>query len=222
MLIILIKKSKTIVLGLVLLMFSSGVVMVFADTGGIRIDPTLPIGLDSPADFEIWGHTGDAYDPHVLLVMTASCKDGLSGEVVFSWAGGSTGAITEWNLEAGVGKVPEDTTNGAGYTVSSLKSHLETDEDIYWAFVSILDGETMVQNQHYKVTAEMTSSSPSMLVYIMGKGSDDAELFDMRIPPTIPGFVVPEAPLGAIGMITLLLGAAAAFAYKRGLGTATI
>ena len=105
--------------------------------------------------------------------------------------------------------------NGAGYTVASLKSHLDTDEDIYWAFVSILGGDMMEQGKHYDVTVEMASEAPSMLVYILGKNSETSSLFDMRIPPTIPGFVVPEAPLGAIGMVTLLLGAAAGFAYKR-------
>ena len=49
-----------------------------------------------------------------------------------------------------------------------------------------------------------------MLVYILGKSSDSeslGELYDMRVPPTIPGFVVPEIPLGTISAIATMMGA---------------
>jgi hypothetical protein len=52
-----------------------------------------------------------------------------------------------------------------------------------------------------------------MLVYVLGKSSLTATLFDMKVPPTQPGLVVPEPSvlLAIIGSF----GALALYAFKR-------
>ena len=179
-----------------------------AGTGGIRIDPPLPYGSGSPATFEVWAQNGDdAIDPHIFLVMTESCYDGLSGPVIVEWLGGSVSLPkgTDWTKETSNGvKVPPGTSPGAGYTVASLKDHLNTSGAIYWAFADLWDGTLGSTKQILNIT--LGSDSPEMLVYVLGKsGSDTA--FDVRVPPTIPGFVVPEIPLGALSTIATMLGA---------------
>jgi len=183
------------------------VVMVYAGTGSIRIDPPLPGGETSPAIFELWvqgGHT--VTDTHILLVMTDLSYAGLD-DVVVVWDGGS---ITipkgdDWTKETSNGvKVPPGTSSGAGYTVASLKDHLGTSDPIWWAFVDVLDGNLGAENK--TITVTLTSTDPEMLVYILGK-SDGETVYDERVPPTIPGFVVPEVPIGTITTMIAMMGA---------------
>ena len=192
------------------------ITVVYAGTGGIRIDPPLPTGTESPATFDIWVQgKDDANDPHVLLVITQSCYEGLSEveDVVVSWDGGaesiSITKASDWTMDTvNSVKVPSGTTSGAGYTVASLKDHLETDGPIYYAFAPIL-GESLGEDK-VSITVTCPSNDPKMLVYILGKSSDSessGELYDLRVPPTIPGFVVPEIPLGTISAIATMMGA---------------
>jgi len=177
------------------------------ETGTIRIDPPLPVMLSSPASFEVWVQPSavPTTSPYIFLVMTKSCYDGLTGDVEVGWTGGSVTINTaDWTEETIDGKkVPPGTTNGAGYTVASLKDHLGTTEPIYWAFEPFLSEPITQTPQSFTVT--LPSTAPRMLVYALGK-TDGSELFNNRVPPTIPGFVIPEpATIAAVAASSLAL-----------------
>lgn len=173
-----------------------------AGGGTIRIDPALPVTLSSPADFEVWVQPGGdpTTDPYIFLVMTESCYNNLTGDVTGDWTGDGSPdlTITGWEGPETVpgDEIPPGTTPGVGYTVASLKDHLGTTEPIYWAFEPFLNGDITQTHTSFAVT--LPSTSPRMLVYVLGK-TGDSGLFNNRLPPTIPGFVVPEpATIAAI------------------------
>ena len=202
---------------LAFLLLATPIAYAQGGTGSIRIDPPLPDMSASPAEFIIWAQSGTAYEPHIFLVITESCKIGLTGDTIVSWDGASSPLIIEegdWmGPEINNGdKRPTDTTPGAGYTVASLKSHLDTDEPIYWIFEPILEGPLTSENE--TITISLHSSNPKMLVYVLGKHEEEASEYDDRVPPTIPGFVVPEIPLGTLmGLVSMF--AALALLAKR-------
>jgi hypothetical protein len=181
--------------------------------GTIRITPALPIMLSSPATFSVDVQQGSSYDPHLLLVMTDACYDGLSGNVLVTWTGGSVSfAIADFE-SANTGSIPDDIPmfTGADYTVASCKSHLGTSEQIWWADKPFLAGPITTTPTSFTIT--FSSTSPKMLVYAVGMSSETGTEFDMKVPPTIPGFVIPE-------LATLLLalgsfGALALYVVKR-------
>ena len=211
-------KTKLIMNLMAILLVSSFIVSVFAGTGSLRIDPPLPYMNESPAEFDIWVQGVDtAYEPIILLVMTDSCMDGLSEDPMVKWNDGA-GSVTldSWTEETTNGvKVPPGASNGAAYTVASLQDHLDTSESIHWATAPILDGP-IVPGETYKITVYMDSDDPKMLVYVLGK-SEGSEVYDMSVPPTIPGFIVPEVPIGTILALVTMVGTAAIFKYKKGL-----
>jgi len=175
------------------------------ETGTIRIDPPLPTMVSSPAIFDVWVQPSadPTTDPHIFLVMTESCYLALTGKVKVEWSGGFV-EITLWSKETvNSVKVPPGTTPGAGYTVASLKDHLGTTEPIYWAFVPFLSGPITQSPQSFTVT--LPSTAPKMLVYALGK-TGVSLLFNNRVPPTIPGFVIPEpATIAAVAASSLAL-----------------
>ena len=212
------RHSKIFFLLLTVMTLLSISIPVFAGTGSIRIDPPLPDMSASPADFEIWAQSDVANDPHIFLVITEACYNGLTADTVVSWSGGSLTIIkAEWNgPETNNGdKLPPGASNGAGYTVASLQDHLDTEGPIYWAFGSILDGAQLTAD-HQTITVTLSSDDPNMLVYILGK-SPDSEDFDMRVPPTIPGFVVPEFPFGTIMSLVSMIAALVIFTKRPSL-----
>ena len=181
-------------------------------TGVLRIDPPLPYENDSPADFTIWvqGQT-TACNPIILLVMTDSCYQGLSGDVTVDWGDGPV-VLSPWiNENTNGDKIPVFASSGAGYTVASLKDHLETSESIWYAWAPILGDEDIDPGETFEITVSMTSDTPEMLVYIMGESDCDSGVYDMAVPPTIPGFVVPEIPIGTALSVLTMLGAAALY-----------
>jgi len=218
--------SRIVILEIVLL-FTLGLIMpVFAGTGSIRIDPAIPRVVSSPATFTIWVEGGStAYDPHVFLVMTQTSYDSFSGDVTVAWVDGVAGQVdltkgVDWTMATGSSKLPPGTSSGAGYNIATLKSHLSgTTEDIWWAFAPIL--ENPLDGTNKTITVTLSATSPHMIVYIMGKSSDDGDLYDveydMRVPPTIPGgFLIPEVPYGTIATLITMLGAFYVFYAKRG------
>lgn len=180
-----------------------------APTGTIRIDPALPLMLESPADFEIWvqGAGNPTTDPHILLVMTEACYAGLTGDVVVTWTGGSVSFSSgEFNATSKPGYVPPSgTTEGGRYTVASLQDHIgvPSSEMIYYAYKPFLDGPLVHDPKSFTVT--LPSTDPRMLVYAIGK-TGDYEDFNSKVPPTIPGFVVPE-----LASILLVIASFSAF-----------
>lgn len=201
---------------------------VMAGVGGIRIETPdgeyWPVMVESPAEFNIWVQgTSPANDPHILLVMTEDCFNASTGPVNVSWTGGSvsfeTGDFTPVSGMGGV-LVPPSGADPA-YQVSALKDHLDYglsdplvfDDTIYWAMDSFL-GAPIPADKENPLTFNVTlpSDEPRMLVYALGKSSQ-TDNFDMRVPPTRPGFIVPE-----LAPVVLALGsfsALALFAIRR-------
>jgi len=196
-----------------------------AETGTIRIDPALPLMTESPANFEIWvqGAGDPTYEPNILLVMTEATYQGL-GSVVVSWIGGllslSVGDFTYVDdLSARV--PPSGTTPGTSYTVATLKTKLNYPNEepiegpIYWAMRPFLNEPLTSSHQEFTVTLTTSADNPLMLVYALGKTarSEIPELFNNKVPPTIPGFVVPE--LSTIFLAAASFSALAFYVAKR-------
>lgn len=209
------KMKKIIAILAFVIILGASVGRAFAGVGAIQISPYLPAMVSSPASFTV-STKDDAFatDPHIFLVMTESCYNGLQSDVKVNWTYSNTPVsitITAWTKETVDSvKVPPDTVEGAGYTVSSLQDHLGTTGPIYWAFAAFLSGQ-VITTTPLEFTVTLPSSAPKMLVYVLG--IDEGDLFDMRVPPTNPGFVVPEPATIILAMGSF--GALALYAVKR-------
>jgi hypothetical protein len=187
------------------------IVPVYAAT--IRIDPYTdgypnPVMLSSPATFEISDVSKTDYDPHILLVITVACYDGLSGDVTVSWTGGSIiFAKTDFTFAANSGgnKIPPGVT--ADYTVASCADHLGVSgSDVYYAFGQFLANPINSTKQEFTVTA--SSTNLRMLVYAIGRKDSPTAALNNNVPHSQVGFVVPEpatvllalASFGALGL----------------------
>ena len=210
------KKLITIMLVISLLAIATSTVL---GEGTIRINPTNPIMVGTEQTFTVWIQNGEATDPYIFLVMTDACHSSLVS-VDVDWTGDSAAELTlgpgdfteETEHTEGI-KRPTGTTSGAGYTVASLMDHLGTTNPIWWAFEPFLDGSITGTPTPFNVTIE--SDDPRMLVYALGKSSGSG-LFDLFVPPTIPGFMVPEpATIAAIATSMLALAAFAFFRKRR-------
>jgi len=221
-------KNKLLLLFAVVLVVAA-VPLVKAQTGTIRIGPEdkqWPVMTESPADFEVWvqGAGDPTYEPNILLVMTEASYSGwLSGNVTVSWTGGGQTNFSKTDFtsveELSSRVPPTGTTNGASYTVASLKTHINypldepIDGPIYWAMGPFVDEPLTGVPQEFTVT--LPSTEPRMLVYALGKTahSEISELFNNKVPPTIPGFVVPE--LGTILLAAASFTALGLYVVKR-------
>jgi len=83
-------------------------------------------------------------------------------------------------------------------------------ENVYCALGSFLAGPITHIPQSFTVTFE--STHPRMLVYAIGK-SGSSTLFNNKVPPTIPGFVLPE--LGPVILALASFSALGLYAVKR-------
>jgi hypothetical protein len=147
--------------------------------------------------------------------MTNASYQGLSGPVVVMWPGGSISfPIASWTSVDSGYILPSGTTRGARYQVPTLKEHIGvngTEDDTLWyAYGPFLPGPITTTPQEFNVT--LPSTEPRTLVYALGK-SQCSFLFNMKVPPTKPGFVVPDlAPL----LLSLAsFSAFVAYALKR-------
>jgi hypothetical protein len=222
------RKIMLVILAVTIVLAAAPLAYAGNATGTIRLGPDVwPIMVASPADFEIWVEGGGdpTTHPHVLLVMTEDCWNGLTGDVVVSWSGGSVSfnKITNFTgvTDNSAHVPPSGTTQGARYTVASLKDHLSyglgepisPTETIYWAIAAFLSGPITGTPQTF--TVALPSTAPRMLVYALGKteGSDTLDNFLRKVPPTNPGFVVPEP--GPILLALASFSAFALYAVKR-------
>jgi hypothetical protein len=94
---------------------------------------------------------------------------------------------------------PTGTTPWAGYTVASLKDHLDYD--------------LTARARNITVTIECGNRKNAGL--LVRKSEDGANLFDMRVPPTNPGFIVPEIAIGSIMAVSTMIGALGLYTYKK-------
>jgi hypothetical protein len=151
--------------------------------------------------------------------MTEASWNSLT-DVVVTWSGGSaTFASGDFaSAQKNSDQIPPGTTPGGRYTVASLKDHLSyglsepisADATIYWAMKPFLTGPLTHDHQEFSVA--LSSASPRMLVYAIGK-TEESTLFNNKVPPTRPGFVVPE--LGTALMLVASFSAFAMYALKR-------
>ena len=227
-------RRKTVLVALAVTVVLATVPFAYAGnaTGTIRLGPIVwPVPVASPADFAVWveGAGDPTYDPHVLLVMTEDCWNGLTGDVVVDW----TADLVSFNKTANFTAVtsnsanvpPAGTSSGARYTVASLKDHLSyglsepinSTATIYWAMGAFLSGPITGTPQNFTVT--LSSTDPRMLVYVLGKTEESNGEFDnfisRKVPPTNPGFIVPEVPFGTIAVFLAMLGALGVIAIKK-------
>ena len=213
--------KRIFLLLIAILAISATSATAFAGTGSIRLDPhssyyPLPVMLSSPATFNVTVKDADgAFDPHVLLVLTNASYQGLSGNVVVNWTGGQISIVPRDFIEPVGTKIPPEATNGAAYTVASLREHIgvngTADNSIWYTFKPILNGPLSKSGDLFTVT--ITSTETRMLVYVLGKSSEAEMKFDMKVPNTQPGLVVPEPMpvLVTIGSFAAL----ALYAIKR-------
>jgi hypothetical protein len=195
---------------------------VMAGTGGLRISETWPVMVESPSTFTVWAQSAEAYDVNILLVITQECLDNMGSGVTLNF--GST-PITVTSFEAADDQfVPESgTTNGARYTVASLKDHLDyglpepldKDDTIYFALVPLVGFTNPLTTDPVEIEISLDSTSPRMLIYLLGKSTSDCDLLDMKVPPTIPGFMVPEVAIGSIMTVSTMFAALGLFAYRK-------
>ncbi len=204
-----------------------------AQTGGLRITPhgsyyPLPVMLQSPATFYITAidHL-TVFSPNILLVMTNASYQGLMADVTVEWDGSSTSfqkasftAVSDNSASV----PPSGTTSGGRYTVASLKDHIgvsgEADDTLWYAYGPFLSRPVDQDPQEFTVT--LSSTHARMLVYAIGKTYSSASFgtfnvaccyFDTKVPPTMPGFVVPD--LAPVLMALASFGAFGVYALKR-------
>jgi hypothetical protein len=219
-------KKKLILTTVLLLLFSVATQVALAKGGIIIISLQWPVTQNTPATFQISVSkpSDPTYDPQILLAMTVSCYNGLpeapANAVDITWTGPPPGEVhflkTDFELLHGnpPPKVPSD--SDVQYTRSSLSDHLGEggSTDVYWAikdFPIAPDGKLHETAQTFVVT--LHSTAPKMLVYAIGKTSETADKYNIWVPPTNPGFVVPEP--ATIAAVATSLGALGLYAYRR-------
>jgi hypothetical protein len=194
--------KKYAIIALILLLASMPCVMA---VGGdlLRIDPYWPTMVDNPGEFEVWCNSGDSFNVKIHLVVTEDCYTSMAatGAVVVENASGIEIASFDKLDFTGV------TDNGAkvpatvGYTVASLKDHISEglsvplgeSDTIYWAWKSLNDAAFNPLNEtHREITVTVNAGNVRMLVHLFGESVKDSGVFDMRVPTTPSGFVVPE------------------------------
>ena len=186
--------------------------------GSLRIDPPLPVKTASAAVFDIYHQSSIAYDPHIFLVIPESCFLALTGDTVVSWSGGSspvTVEIGDWLGPFDDNSADLPPGSSPGYNVATLQSHIPTSDPVYYIFEPILEGPLTTAKE--SITVTLQSTSPEMLVYILGKQTEESEVYDTRVPPTIPGFVIPEVPLGTLMGLASMMAALVIIAKRPSL-----
>jgi len=81
---------------------------------------------------------------------------------------------------------------------------------------AFLSGPLTGTPQDFTVT--LPSTDARMLVYVLGKTEESDGEFDnfiRKVPPTNPGFVIPEVPFGTIAIFLAMLGALGIIAIKK-------
>ena len=214
--------------------------IVMAGTGGLAISPQWPVMVESPATFSVWAKSADVYDVNVLLVTTQEVYDAFSATAITLTSGTATVLVQPGDFVSATGTgneyvPPSGTTNGARYTVASLKDHLsynlseplDSDDVIYWVMFPLNDSSVFsgsfddrfdpLTTVPEEITLELHSSlsNPRMLIYLLGNSVDDAELFDVKVPPTNPGFMVPEIAMGSIMAVSTMFAALGLYAYRK-------
>ena len=216
--------KKYVMLVTVLLLISIPCVVADAGTGGLRISPAWPVMVGTSYTFDVWAQTGDVYDVQVLCVITQECYDGMPDHpttaVTVDGATGDTLTKDDFNdVTLNSADVPPGAT--APYQAASLKDHLDyglavplgAGDTIYCALSEVVFDPLTGTHQDLDVTLD--STEPRMLVYLIGNAVDNSGALDVRVPPTNPGFVIPEVAIGSIMAAAAMFAALGLFVYKR-------
>jgi hypothetical protein len=221
--------KKHIIITAIVLLISMGLATpVFA--AQVNIFPPYP--TKSSTGIFTANANKETTNVYVLLVMTKTSYDALTGTVNVAWTnenGGTAGNkdATTWYgpINDGSVKLPESSKiaplyfgsgTGGGYTTSSCRDHLgvSNTEALYYAWIPT----TMIlSNTLVTITITLPSGSPNMLVYLAGQTSSaSTNEINTRIPPTNGGlFVVPEYTYGALAAIGACFAALAVIKRKK-------
>jgi hypothetical protein len=208
-------KRRLIITAVLLLLFSAAIQAALAKGGIIIITPQWPVTQNTPATFQISVSkpSDPTYNPQILLAMTASCYNGLEADAVdITWTGGDVHFLkANFKLLHGnpPPKVPSDSISDVQYTRSSLSDHLGEggSTDVYWAMKSFPIGDGKLHKTPQTFVVTLHSTAPKMLVYSIGKTSETVDKYNIWVPPTNPGFVVPEpATIAAVATSFVALG----------------
>ena len=218
------KLKNYVMLFMVLSLVSIHCVMA---TGGdlLRIDPYWPTTIGSPAEFEVWCNSGDSYDVKIHLAVTKDCYDLMTatGAVVVEYDGSTIASFDKGDF-TGVTANGEKVPAVIGYTVASLKDHLDeglstplgASDTIYWAWKPLANAAfDPLGEGHEEITVTVNSGNIRMLVHLFGNSVDNSGEFDMRVPTTPSGFVIPEVTVGSIMAVAAMFTALGLFAYKK-------
>jgi len=216
------KMKKYVMLFMVLLLVSIPCVMA---QGLLRIDPYWPTTVASPAEFEVWCNSGDSYDVRIHLAVTEDCYDSMAATdaVVVEYGVLEIASFDKTDF-TGVTDNGEKVPAVIGYTVASLKDHIseglstplgDTDT-IYWAWKT-LDNTAFdpLGEDHEEITVTVNAGNIRMLVHLFGNSEDNSGEFDMRVPTTPSGFMVPEVAIGSIMAVAAMFTALGLYAYKK-------
>ena len=196
-------------------LFTTTAVHVYG-LGTLKMYPYWPYMSGTEEEFHVWIEgSGTAYEPRLFLVMTETCyanlaDPGAAVEIDFEPYGVSpditlykSDFTPNYETDNSV-KIPSWAEEGVKYTVASLKSHLESEDPIRWCYVSF---PTYIDGDGVWFKIKLHSSQPRMLVYVFGKTDSALPYWNIKVPPTMPGFLVPEpATIAAVAtpMLTLL------------------
>jgi len=224
------RRLLSLAVAMTLVALFASVAYATCPSGELTISPhgsyyPLPIMLSNPATFTIASiNSTVAVFPNIVLVMTKTSYDSLTGSVTVNWTGTSgqynKSIFQKTDFQAvSSGYVPDAMLtpfDSGRYNVSMLKEHLGVngtkDDTLYYTSGPFLGGSGIGKAPR-AFTVTLPSTHARMLVLAVALSGPCARFFNIRVPPCKPGFIVPEpAP---IFLATASLAAAALFIVKR-------
>lgn len=156
-------------------LYSSLVLASDCRGGELTITPNGVLVLSSPVTFSIvFDYPNSANFPNILLVMTKTSYQGLTGPILVNWTGGST-SFAKANFQAAdSGFIPPQTVtsrDSGRYGLSELRECLgenDTANDVlYYVFGPFLSGSVGRTAQTFNVS--LPSENPRMFVLAIAR-----------------------------------------------------
>jgi hypothetical protein len=189
--------------------YSSIVLASECPGGELTITPSGVLALSTPVTFSIsFDSSGSANFPNILLVMTKTSYESLTGPIIVNWTGGSASFVKANFQAVDSGYIPSvavTSYDSGRYGLLELREQLEVNDTandaLYYVFGSFLSGAVGQTVQTFNVT--LPSENPRMLVLAIARTYCSTS-FDIRTfltCETIPEFdaVFPALVLGALG-----------------------
>jgi hypothetical protein len=186
--------------------------LVFASDcpgGELTITPNGVLVLSSPVTFSIvFDYLNSANFPNILLVMTKTSYQGMTGPILVNWTGGSTSFAKADFQAADSGFIPPQTVtsyDSGRYGLSELREHLEENDTandvLYYVFGPFLSGSVGRTAQTFYVT--LPSENPRMFVLAIARTVCSTS-FDIRA--FLTSEIIPEFDVVFLGLILGSLG----------------